>query len=174
MLHRWLSAAMAGLMVAAITTGLATGDGFRDDGDDDRDDGRGAYAIGLWGDLPYSDTQALTGVPNLITDMNRQDLAFTAQDGDLKGGNSTAGSVTPTTCSDALYTQALGFSMHSGRPPSSRPGTMTGPIAIARRTVASRHVSALTTSGSCSSARRSRSGNVACASKCRRSRCVSA
>jgi hypothetical protein len=28
------------------------------------------YAIGLWGDLPYSDVQALTGVPNLIADMN--------------------------------------------------------------------------------------------------------
>jgi len=69
----------------------------------------GPYAIGLWGDLPYSDTQALTGVPNLIADMNRHDLAFTVHDGDLKAGNGTPGSVTPTTCSDALYVQALGF-----------------------------------------------------------------
>jgi hypothetical protein len=77
--------------------------------DDDRDEGheRHAYAIGLWGDLPYSDTQALVGVPNLIADMNAHDLAFTVHDGDLKAGNSIAGSVTPTTCSDALYTQAL-------------------------------------------------------------------
>jgi hypothetical protein len=30
-------------------------------------------------------------------------------DGDLKAGNATGGSVTPTTCSDALYTQALGY-----------------------------------------------------------------
>ena len=78
----------------------------------DRDD-RGIreepYAIGLWGDLPYSDEQALVGVPNLIADMNRQNLAFTVQDGDLKAGNGTTGSVTPTTCSDALYVQALGF-----------------------------------------------------------------
>jgi hypothetical protein len=64
---------MAGLMVAAISAGLATGDEFRGHGDDERDDGRGAYAIGLWGDMPYSDLQALTGVPNLIRDMNRQD-----------------------------------------------------------------------------------------------------
>ena len=105
-LHPWLSVAMAGLIVATITIGLAKGDGFRgNDGDDDRDDGRGAYAIGLWGDMPYSDLQALTGVPNLISDINRQDLAFTVHDGDLKGGNSTANSVTPTTCADALYTQ---------------------------------------------------------------------
>ena len=70
---------------------------------------RDKYAIGLWGDLPYSDAQALTGVPNLIADMNQQELAFTVHDGDLKAGNGTPGSVTPTTCVDALYTQALGF-----------------------------------------------------------------
>ena len=36
-------------------------------------------------------------------------LGFTVHDGDLKAGNGTPGSVTPTTCSDALYVQALGF-----------------------------------------------------------------
>src|SRR5262245_692218 len=108
-LGRWLLTAVAGLTVAAITTGLATGDGSHGKGDDDRDDRRGAYAIGLWGDMPYSDVQALTGVPNLIADMNKQDLAFTVHDGDLKAGNGIPGSVTPTTCDDALYTQALGF-----------------------------------------------------------------
>ncbi len=109
-LRRWLVVAAAGLIAAAITTSLAMGEGFRAKGDDDdRDDGHGAYAIGLWGDLPYSDVQALTGVPNLIADMNSQDLAFTVHDGDLKAGNGTPGSVTPTICSDALYIQALGF-----------------------------------------------------------------
>ncbi|MEP7057816.1 MAG: hypothetical protein ABI809_08605 [Caldimonas sp.] len=77
--------------------------------DDDRQGEYERYAIGLWGDLPYSDVQALVGVPNLIADMNRQELAFTVHDGDLKAGNGTPGSVTPTTCSDALYVQALGF-----------------------------------------------------------------
>ena len=67
------------------------------------------YQIGLWGDLPYSDLQAQTGVPNLIADMNSQDLAFTVHDGDLKAGSATVGSVTPTTCVDALYTQALNY-----------------------------------------------------------------
>ncbi|MBC7516279.1 MAG: hypothetical protein H7237_07620, partial [Alkalinema sp. FL-bin-369] len=52
----------------------------------------GTYAIGLWGDLPYSDVQAQTGVPNLIADMNSQNLAFTVHDGDFKAGNSTVGS----------------------------------------------------------------------------------
>jgi hypothetical protein len=80
---------------------------------DDDDKARGgesrAYAIGLWGDMPYSDLQATVGVPNLIADMNSQKLAFTVHNGDLKAGNGTPGSVTPTTCSDALYLQALGY-----------------------------------------------------------------
>jgi hypothetical protein len=78
------------------------------DGNDDCCESR-AYAIGLWGDLPYSDLQASVGVPNLIADMNSQDLAFTAHDGDLKAGNGTVGSVTPTTCTNDLYAQALGY-----------------------------------------------------------------
>jgi len=41
--------------------------------------------------------------------MNRHELAFTVHDGDLKAGNGTPGSVTPTICSDALFVQALGF-----------------------------------------------------------------
>jgi len=67
------------------------------------------YAIGLWGDLPYSSIQETIGLPNLIADMNSQKLAFTVHDGDLKAGNGTPGSVTPTICSDALYVQAQGF-----------------------------------------------------------------
>jgi len=67
------------------------------------------YAVGLWGDLPYSDAQAITGVPNLIADLNSSDLAFSVHDGDLKAGNSIAGSTTTTTCADPLYTQALGW-----------------------------------------------------------------
>lgn len=80
------------------------------------------YAIGLWGDLPYSDLQATTGVPNLIADMNAQDLAFSVHDGDLKGGNSTPGSVTPTTCSNELYAQALGFFNSLKAPAAFTPG----------------------------------------------------
>jgi hypothetical protein len=95
----------AGLVIASAVAINAWAD--RDD--DGRDDDGGSYAIGLWGDLPYSDLQAQVGVPNLIADMNSQKLAFTVQDGDLKAGNGTPGSVTPTICSDALYVQALGF-----------------------------------------------------------------
>lgn len=58
------------------------------------------YAIGLWGDLPYSTVQA-SGVANLIQDMNAQRLAFTVHDGDLKSGGSE--------CTDTVYTTALGY-----------------------------------------------------------------
>ena len=94
--RRWVLSAVSALFVATIGTGLAADGGWQG-GHDDRDDEDKVYAIGLWGDLPYSDVQATTGVPNLIADMNKQDLAFTAHDGDLKAGNSTANSSTPTT-----------------------------------------------------------------------------
>src|SRR6185437_10543714 len=80
------------------------------------------YAIGLWGDLPYSDQQAQTGVPNLIADMNAQDIEFSVHDGDLKAGNGTPGSLTPTTCTDALYQQALGFFNSFDKPAFFTPG----------------------------------------------------
>jgi hypothetical protein len=86
--------------VAAIVM-LVSGMAVAGDRDDDREDGRGSYEIGLWGDLPYSTAQATIGVPNLIADMNRQNLVFTVHDGDLKSGS--------TECTDATYTQALGY-----------------------------------------------------------------
>ena len=59
------------------------------------------YAIGLWGDVPYSDIQAIVGVPNMIADMNSQKLAFTVNDGDLKQGGGN--------CDDALYERSLEY-----------------------------------------------------------------
>jgi hypothetical protein len=44
------------------------------------------YSIGLWGDLPYSQSQA-DAIPAMIEDMNSQDLAFTVHDGDLRQGS---------------------------------------------------------------------------------------
>jgi hypothetical protein len=81
------------LSITAVAPGRADGAGFSHR-DDDRDGDARVYAIGLWGDLPYSDLQATMGVPNLIADMNEQDLEFTVHDGDLKAGNGTPGSRT--------------------------------------------------------------------------------
>jgi hypothetical protein len=102
-MHRLLLPVLAALLAAALTASLAIGAG---QGGNNK---TFEYAVGLWGDLPYSDVQAQTGVPNLIADMNSQDIQFSVHDGDLKAGNSIPGSVTPTTCADALYTQALGY-----------------------------------------------------------------
>ena len=96
---------VAALIMAAITTGATAKGQFQDRDDDGRDgfhQSHRAYAIGLWGDVPYSPIQATVGVPNLIADMNKQDLAFTAHNGDLKAGSGSP-------CDDALYTQALGY-----------------------------------------------------------------
>jgi hypothetical protein len=88
----------------------------------DRGNESESYAIGLWGDMPYSDVQAQTGVPNLIADMNAQNLAFTVFDGDWKAGNSIAGSATPTSCSDALYFQSRDYLNLLKAPATFTPG----------------------------------------------------
>lgn len=100
----WLLSAVTVLAAAALTASLALGQDVSGRGDDDRKghlDG-GAYALGLWGDLPYSTIQAIVGVPNLIADMNQQDLAFTVHNGDLKAGSNSP-------CDANLYRQALDY-----------------------------------------------------------------
>ncbi|MDX6597302.1 MAG: hypothetical protein QOE87_1189 [Gaiellales bacterium] len=105
MLRRLLVPMLAALLAAAVTTGIAVASGWHDQRSHESDSR--AYAVGLWGDLPYSSVQAATGVPNLIADMNSQKLAFTAHDGDLKSGSSE--------CTDAVYTQSLAYlnSLHA-------------------------------------------------------------
>ena len=85
------------LVAAAITPANAGDYGGAPD-----DSGKSPYAIGLWGDLPYSQEQATVGIPNLIADMNSQQLVFTVHDGDLKAGSNSL-------CNDALYTTSLGY-----------------------------------------------------------------
>src|SRR5262249_48608732 len=72
------------------------------------------YAIGLWGDMPYSTEQATVGMPNLIADINSQKLAFTVNDGDLKAGSGD--------CSDAVYAQAQLFFSALQAPAAFTPG----------------------------------------------------
>jgi hypothetical protein len=113
-LRRWLAVAFAALLVSTIANGLgATQRSDRDD--EDEHDSRGAFAIGLWGDLPYSVLQATVGVPNLIADMNSQNLTFTVHDGDLKAGSNSA-------CDNALYAQAKGYLNALDAPAMFTPG----------------------------------------------------
>ena len=55
---------LAVVVAAAITTGLAVG------GNGETNKKTFEYAVGLWGDLPYSDVQISTGVPNLLAVMS--------------------------------------------------------------------------------------------------------
>jgi hypothetical protein len=90
----------AAVLIAAVITSSLSADEARRDRYDEGRDGRATYAIGLWGDVPYSDLQVTTGVPNLIADMNAQDLAFTAHNGDLKQGSGSP-------CDNTLYADSL-------------------------------------------------------------------
>ena len=88
------------LIAAATAALLALGPVHAASNNDDN--GRQPYTIGLWGDLPYSTVQETVGLPNLIADMNSQNLMFAVHDGDLKQGSNSL-------CDDALYFRALGW-----------------------------------------------------------------
>ncbi len=94
--------------LASATIGLAT------TRENERENENKPYAIGLWGDLPYSPAQAV-GVIKLIEDMNSQRLAFTVHDGDLKAGSNSL-------CDEALYTQSLGYFNALKAPAAFTPG----------------------------------------------------
>jgi hypothetical protein len=103
-----------GIAALALAAGAAVAGA--PDGDDDSDGkANSAYAIGLWGDLPYSTTQATIGIPNLIADMNGQRLAFTVHDGDLKQGSGSL-------CDNKLYDQALNWFNSLRAPAMFTPG----------------------------------------------------
>jgi hypothetical protein len=110
--RRFLSSVLTASLVATTAVAL-TARAQAPDADHERDER--VYAIGLWGDLPYSPLQATVGVPNLIADMNQQDLAFTVHDGDLKAGSGSP-------CNDALYVQALGYFNSLKAPAAFTPG----------------------------------------------------
>ena len=119
-MSRRLFVVLAALALGALAAGIAVGAQAKGN------DKTFQYAVGLWGDMPYSDVQAQTGVPNLIADMNGQEVAFSVHDGDLKAGNAIAGSVTPTTCQSAtepnIYSQGLGYFNALEKPAIFTPG----------------------------------------------------
>jgi hypothetical protein len=117
--HLLQAACLVGLLLlAAIPFALPAIVHAQSDGNINRQD-NGQYAIGLWGDMPYTtptdNSQETIGVPNLIADMNSQKLAFTVHDGDLK-----AGSFRP--CDNALYAEALGYLNALDAPAAFTPG----------------------------------------------------
>lgn len=109
-LAQWGRRAVVLVMVALAAGGVAQAQE-----DDDDLDGSAPYAIGLWGDLPYSDLQVTVGIPNLIADMNASRLKFTVHDGDLKQGSGSP-------CDDALYYRALGWFNSLRSPAMFTPG----------------------------------------------------
>ena len=109
MLRKLLWPVLAAAVAAAVTTGLALG------GNGQSNNKTFEYAIGLWGDLPYSAVQETVGLPNLLADMNASDIQFSVHDGDLKAGSNSP-------CDDALYTRALGWFNSLDQPAMFTPG----------------------------------------------------
>jgi hypothetical protein len=69
MSRRRLLFALIGVAAAgAVAAGIAVA------GKGNGNDKTFEYAVGLWGDLPYSAAQADPGVANLIADMNDSDV----------------------------------------------------------------------------------------------------
>ena len=83
----FMRGAGASLIAAAAAATLVSAANAQGRVDQAERSGWSPYAIGLWGDLPYSPLQETVGVPNLIDDMNAQRLAFSVHDGDLKQGS---------------------------------------------------------------------------------------
>jgi hypothetical protein len=109
MTRKLLLGVLAGVLLAgAVVAGIAVA------GKDKGNDKNFEYAVGLWGDLPYS-TQQEALIPGLIQDMNNADLAFTIDDGDLKQGSNSP-------CDDALYQRALGWFDSLEKPAIFTPG----------------------------------------------------
>ena len=100
---------LAGILIAgaALVAAVAIGDTGK------QNNKTFEYAVGLWGDLPYSAAQA-AAIPDLIADMNGSDIAFSVHDGDLKAGG--------TRCDDIIYTQALGYLNSLKKPAMFTPG----------------------------------------------------
>jgi hypothetical protein len=64
--------------------------------------------------VPYSNAQATAGVPNLIADMNRERLAFSVHDGDIKAGGGR--------CDNPVYAQFEGYLNDLRAPAMYTPG----------------------------------------------------
>ena len=102
-MRRFLIPTLAVLVLAGVAAGIAIANRPATNDNDFK------YAIGLWGDLPYSAVQENPGVPNLIADMNDQDLEFTRSRRRPEGRQRPVGNPPSVNCDDALYTRALGW-----------------------------------------------------------------
>jgi hypothetical protein len=92
--RKWAAVgAVSGLLVLVGAVGAVADD--RDDDDDEEQ----TFTVALWGDTPYSATEADSKIPALIADINAARVAFSVFDGDIKSGSSR--------CDDPVYTAAI-------------------------------------------------------------------
>ena len=148
------------LVLAAVTVAAVAVAGIAIAGKPGTNDKKFDYAIGLWGDLPYSAVQADPGVPNLIADMNSQDLEFTRPRRRPEGRQRPDREPAERQLRRrAVHPGARLVQLARTRRRCSRPATTTGPTATGPRTAGSTRSSGSTTSAASSSARRTRSAS---------------
>ena len=142
---------LAAFAAVALVASVATGD------DGKKNNKTFQYAVGLWGDMPYS-TRRPTRRAEPDRGHEQPDIEFSVHDGDLKAGSATAGSTPRPPAADALYAQALGYLNSLGKPAIFTPGDNDGPTATGPRTAGLTRSSGSTTNAASSSARLTRSG----------------
>jgi hypothetical protein len=90
-----MCAALAAISVAAAIVVAAHVVAAKGTDNDSRASGHDAYTIGLFGDMPYN-ALGKAQYPALLADINRNHVAFSVFDGDLKSGGDGP-------CADSLY-----------------------------------------------------------------------
>jgi hypothetical protein len=88
--------ALSAILAMAIGGGAIStkADDFRD-----QNNSSNKFTFALWGDMPYSATDAATKVPALIDDINKSGVEFSVFDGDFKSGSSQ--------CTNSVYSDTI-------------------------------------------------------------------
>ena len=159
MLRKFFVPVLAAALAGAVTTGISVASSWHDQHGANAKGSR-AYAIGLWGDLPYSNVQATTGVPNLIADMNSAESR-------VHGARRRSQAAGSSECTDAVYTQALALPQQPARAGHVHAGRQRLDRLRPHRNGGFRRSSGSITSGGASSGRRTPSASTASRRRCR-------
>ena len=96
------AALLAGIVGSSAVFTAAGGDDNSNSNSNSNNDGE-RFSVALWGDMPYvkggAEWTSARQVENLIADVNKQKVAFSVFDGDIKSGSSF--------CDNSQYTQAI-------------------------------------------------------------------
>ena len=123
------AALLAGIVGSSAVFTAAGGDDNSNSNSNSNNDGE-RFSVALWGDMPYvkggAEWTSARQVENLIADVNKQKVAFSVFDGDIKSGSSF--------CDNSHTPRRSPASTRSRRLPCTYRATTNGRTAIARTT----------------------------------------